>query len=103
MMAFRLLLLFRLWLLVSLEMPPDCLHFVLLFLKLFASVSLGFFFLKFVQLLLRATLVVPDISLGGGVSRPIFGIGTFVLLLCLFGFKVLRGSNTCLIRLRHFL
>ena len=33
--------------------------------------------------------MVPDISLGGGVSRPVFGIGTFVLLLCLFMFKVL--------------
>ena len=33
--------------------------------------------------------MVPDISLGGGVSRPISGIGTSVLLFCLFRFKVL--------------
>ena len=33
--------------------------------------------------------MVPDISLGGGVSRPVFGIGTSALLLCLFKFEVL--------------
>ena len=42
--------------------------------------------------------MVPNISLGGGVSRPISRIGTSVLLLCLFRFKVLRGSRACLIR-----
>ena len=47
--------------------------------------------------------MVPDISLGGGVSRPVSGIDTPVLLLCLFGFKVLRGSRACLIGVQHFL
>ena len=47
--------------------------------------------------------MVPDISLGGGVSRLVFRIGTSVLLLCLFGFKVLRGSRACLIGAWHFL
>ena len=47
--------------------------------------------------------MVPDISFGGGVSPSVYGIGTPVLLLCIFGFKVLRGSRACLIRVRHFL
>ena len=47
--------------------------------------------------------MVLDISLGGSVFFPVSGIGTSVLLLCLFRFKVLRGSRACLIRVRHFL
>ena len=47
--------------------------------------------------------MVLDISLGGGVFRPVSRIGTSVLLLCLFRFKVLRSSRDCLIRVRHFL
>ena len=33
--------------------------------------------------------MVPDISLGGGVSRPVSGIGMSFLLLCLSRFEVL--------------
>ena len=47
--------------------------------------------------------MVPDISLGGGVSRPVSGIGTSVLLLCLSEFKVMRGSRACLIGVWNFL
>ena len=47
--------------------------------------------------------MVPDISLGGGVSRPVSGIGTSILLLCLFEFEVLRSSRACSIRVLHFL
>ena len=47
--------------------------------------------------------MVLDISLGGGVSRPISWIGTSALLLCLFGFEVLRGSKACSIGVLHFL
>ena len=47
--------------------------------------------------------MVHDILLGGGVSRPVSGIGTFVILLCLFGFEVLRGSRACSIGVVHFL
>ena len=32
--------------------------------------------------------MVPDISLEGGVSCPVFGIGTSIFLSCLFEFKV---------------
>ena len=43
---------------------PRCLHFVPLFLKLFASASLGFFFLEVLSdYCLGLLLVVPDISL----------------------------------------
>ena len=47
--------------------------------------------------------MVPDISLGGGTSRPIYRIGTSFLLLCLFGFEVLRGSRACSVEVLHFL
>ena len=47
--------------------------------------------------------MVPDISVGGGVSRLVSRIGTFFLLLCLFGFEVLRGSRACSVRVMHFL
>ena len=47
--------------------------------------------------------MVPDISLGGCPSRSVSGIGMSFLLLCLFGFKVLRDFRTCLVRvLRYF-
>ena len=47
--------------------------------------------------------MVPNISLGGGVSLPVSRIGTSVLLLCLFRFKVLQGYRASLIGVRHFL
>ena len=47
-------------------------------------------------------LVVPDISLGGCPSRPVSGIGTSFLLLCLFGFEVLRGFRACLVGVLHY-
>ena len=105
MMAFRLSRLFQLWLLVSLETPPDHLHFVPLFLKLFCLCKFGllFFFFDLSGYHSGFLLVVPNISLGGGVSLPVSRIGTSLLLLCLFRFKVLRGSRACLIEVRHFL
>ena len=45
--------------------------------------------------------MVPDISLRGYPSHPIYGIGTSFLLLCLFGFKVLRGFRACLVGVLH--
>ena len=47
--------------------------------------------------------MVPDISFGVGVSRPVSRLSTSFLLLCLFGFKVLQGSRACLVRVLHFL
>ena len=47
--------------------------------------------------------MVPDISLGAGVPRLVSGLGTSFLLLCLFGFEVLRGSKACSVGLLHFL
>ena len=47
--------------------------------------------------------MVPDISLGVGVPRLVSGLGTSFLLLCLFGFEVLRGSRACSIGVLHFL
>ena len=47
--------------------------------------------------------MVPDISLGVGVSRLVFGLGTSFLLLCPFGFEVLRGSRACSVGVLHFL
>ena len=48
-------------------------------------------------------MAVPDISLGAGVPRLVSGLGTSFFLLCLFGFKVLRGSRACSVRVLHFL
>ena len=45
--------------------------------------------------------MIPDILLGGGVSRPVSGIGTSFLLLCLSGFEVLRGFRACLVGVLH--
>ena len=47
--------------------------------------------------------MVPDISLGAGVPRLVSGLGTSFLLLCVFGFEVLRGSRACSVRVLHFL
>ena len=96
MMASRFSRLFRLWLLAFLKTSLDRLHFVPLFLKLFASTSLGFLFsLIFSDRCSGLLLMVPDISLGVGVSCPVSRLGTSFLLLCLFGFKVLQGSRAC--------
>ena len=46
--------------------------------------------------------MVPDISLGGCPSRHVSGIGTSFLLLCLFGFEVLRGFRACLVGVLHY-
>ena len=47
--------------------------------------------------------MVPDNSLGAGVPRLVSGLGTSFLLLCLFGFEVLRGSKACSVGVLHFL
>ena len=47
--------------------------------------------------------MVPDISLGAGVPRLVFGLGTSFLILCLFSFEVLRGSRACSVGVLHFL
>ena len=47
--------------------------------------------------------MVPDISLGGCPSRPISGIGMSFLLLCLFGFEVLRGFRACFVKHQPYL
>ena len=46
--------------------------------------------------------MVPDISLRGCPSRPVSGIGTSFLLLCLFGFEVLQGFRACLVGVLHY-
>ena len=46
--------------------------------------------------------MIPDISLGAGVPRLVSGLGTSFLLLCPFGFEVLRGSRACLVGDLHF-
>ena len=47
--------------------------------------------------------MVLDISLGVGVPRLVSGLGTSFLLLCIFGFEVLRGSRACSVGVLHFL
>ena len=47
--------------------------------------------------------MVPDISLGVGVPRLVYGLGRSFLLLCLFGFEVLQGSRACSVEILHFL
>ena len=46
--------------------------------------------------------MVSDISLGGRPFRSISGIGASFLLLCLFGFKVLRSVRACLVGVLHY-
>ena len=47
--------------------------------------------------------MVLDILLGAGVPRLVSGLGTSFLLLCLFGFEVLRGFRACSVGVLHFL
>ena len=47
--------------------------------------------------------MVPDISLGVGVPRLVYGLSTSFLLLCPFGFEVLLGSRACPVGALHFL
>ena len=47
--------------------------------------------------------MVLDISLEAGVPRLVSGLGTSFLLLCIFGFEVLRGSRACSVGVLHFL
>ena len=47
--------------------------------------------------------MVLDISRGAGVPRLVSSLGTSFILLYLFGFEVLRGSNACSVRVLHFL
>ena len=46
--------------------------------------------------------MVPDISLGAGVPRLVSDLGTSFLLLCPFGFEVLRGSRAYSVGAPHF-
>ena len=46
--------------------------------------------------------MVPDISLGVGVPHLVSCLGTSFLLLCLFGFEVLRGFRACLVWVLQF-
>ena len=46
--------------------------------------------------------MAPNILLGGCPSRPVSGISTSFLLLCLFRFEVLRGSRACLVGVLHY-
>ena len=93
MMAFQLSRLFKLWLPVSLETPPDRLHFVSLFLKLFASASLGFFFFFSLE-------ICPAIAQGCFWWFLISSLGVVFLILFLglvrlFFFFVFSGSKSC--------
>ena len=47
--------------------------------------------------------MVPNISLGASVPRLVSSLGTSFLLLCPFGFEVLRGSKACSVGVLHFL
>ena len=47
--------------------------------------------------------MVPDISLGAGVPRLVFGLDTSSLLLYPFGFEVFLGSRACSVGALHFL
>ena len=88
MMAFRLSRLFRLWILASLKMLPDRLHFVPLFLKLFAFASLSFSFLEICLTIVQGCFWWFLISHLGVVSLILF-LG----LVRLFFFLVSLGSK----------
>ena len=88
MMAFRLSHLFRLWLLASLKTLLDRLHFVPMFLKLFASASLSFSFLEICLTIVQGCFWWFLISRSGVVSLVLF-LG----LVRLFFFLVFSGSK----------
>ena len=88
MISFQLLRLFRLWLLASLKTLPDRLHFVPLFLKLFASASLSFSFLEICLTIVQGCFWWLLISRLGVVSLILF-LG----LVRLFFFLVFSGSK----------
>ena len=46
--------------------------------------------------------MVSDISLGDHPFRSVYGIGASFLLLCLFGFGVLRSVRACLVGVLHY-
>ena len=46
--------------------------------------------------------MVFDISLSGRPFRSISRVGTSFLLLCLFGFEVLRSVRACLVGVLHY-
>ena len=92
MMAFRFLRSFRLWLLASLKTSSVRLYYVPLFLKLFASAILGFFFLE----------ICPIIAQDCFWWFLTVCIGASFLLLCLFGFEVLRSVRACLVGVLHY-
>ena len=46
--------------------------------------------------------MVPDISLGADVPCLVYGPDTSFLLLCPFGFEVLRSSRACPVGVLHF-
>ena len=103
MMAFRFSRSFQLWLLASLKMSSDRLYCVPLFLKLFASTSLGFFILEIFPIIAQDCFwwfLTP--RLGGRPFRSISEIGASFLLLCFFGFKVLRSVRACLVGVLHY-
>ena len=78
-------------------MSSDRLYCVPIFLKLFASASLGFFFLEICPIIAQGLpLIVSDISLGG---RPFF---LFLGLVRLFGFEVLRSVRACLVGVLNY-
>ena len=104
MMASRFPRLFRLWLLASLKMSPDRLHFVPLFSKIFCLCKLVLPFPLFycstsVQDYFQWSLI-PRL---GPVPRLVSVLGTSSLLLCPFGFEVLLDSRACLVGALRFL
>ena len=90
MMAFRFLRLFRLWLLASLNMSPDRLHFIPLFLKLFCLCKFVFpFFLNLVRLVFRTAFGGPWFLAWG--SCP----SLFLALVRLFFSSIFLVSKSC--------
>ena len=90
MMVFRFSRLFRSWLLASLKTSFDRLHCVPLFLKLFASASLLFFFLEICPIIVQGCFWWFLISRLGVVPLVLF-LG----LIRLFFFFVFLGSKSC--------
>ena len=93
MMTFRFSRSFRLWLLASLKTSLDLLYCVPLFLKLFASASLGFFFLEICPIIAQDCFWWFLTSrFRGRPFRSVPGIGASFLF-----FFVFSGSKSCVV------
>ena len=102
-MAFLFSRSFRLWLLASSKTSFDRLYCASLFLKIFASTSLGFFFLEICPTIAQDCFWWFLTSRLGVVPSVLFlGLVHLFFFFIFFGFEVLRSVRACLVGVLHY-